>query len=161
MPDPRPLRRRLRLPHHDYAQPGAYFVTICSAERACLFGEIIDGTMRLNALGFIVEDAWRDLPQHYEHLRLDEFVVMPNHLHGVLAMDEGVAFPVPEFVRAFKTFSARRINTRRNTPGAPVWQRSYHDHVVRDEAELARIREYIRNNPIKWELDDENPARRM
>jgi REP element-mobilizing transposase RayT len=154
---------------YDYSEAGVYFVTAVTADRHALFGEVRDGVMRPSRRGFIVEECWKDLVNHYEHLELDEFVVMPNHIHGVICLrDAGRAGlkPAPtsdvrrhglsEIVRAFKTFSARRINKLRGTQGTPVWQRNYYERVVRNERELNAIREYIRANPLSWHLDREN-----
>ena len=185
-------RRLIRLRGYDYARAGAYFVTIVTKERACLFGEIVNGEMRLNQFTCIVQAAWDELVRHYQRVECDAFVVMPNHIHGIIVLvDDGGVGPndvgaglkpargglgpaattraglkpaptqrgLPEIIRAFKTFSARRINESRATPGAPVWQRNYYEHVVRGENELRRIREYIANNPLQWELDRENPLR--
>jgi REP element-mobilizing transposase RayT len=175
-------RRSIRLKGYDYTQPGAYFVTICTRNRECLFGGIVDGKMRLNPLGDIVAACWHDLPNHYPHVQLDAFVIMPNHVHGIIVLldpgDVGAGLGpapttggvptshpkthrghgLPEIVRAFKSFSARRINEYRRTPGTPVWQRNYYEHIIRNERSLGRIREYIVNNPLQWELDRENPA---
>ncbi len=164
-------RRSIRLPGYDYGQAGAYFVTICTQHRTCLFGDVLDRAMRLNALGHTVQAVWDALPIHYPHVYLDAFVVMPNHVHGIIALlDEsavGADFKsaptetrhsLPEIVRAFKTFSARRINERSNTVGQPVWQRNYYEHVIRDEPSLSRIRQYIAENPARWPVDRENPT---
>ncbi len=178
-------RRALRLRDFDYTQAAAYFVTVCTHHRACLFGEILDGKMHLHEPGRIVQAAWQALPQHYPHLCLDAFVVMPNHVHGVIILapaedarvgltaagDVGAGFKpaptefptvarrhgLPEIVRAFKTFSARRVNAARAALGKPLWQRNYYEHVVRNEDDLSRIREYIDLNPLQWDLDRENP----
>ena len=179
-------RRSVRLREYDYYSAGAYFVTICVFQRECLFGEVVDGEMLLNDAGNIVQAAWYDLPNHYPYVELDEFVIMPNHFHGVIVIasfdivEAGLAIAgsvgaglkpaptmpeqhvkrhgLPEIVRAFKTFSARRINTLRNNPGCPVWQRNYYEHVIRNEGDLANIRQYIANNPLKWDLDENNPV---
>ena len=166
-----PHRKTLRLPGYDYSRAGAYFVTAVTNQRQCLFGDIFDGEVRLNSYGQVVMQCWNDLVHHYPHVGRDEFVVMPNHVHGILVLnDVGAGFkpaptqPVrpyrrhglPEIVRGFKTFSARRINALRNSRGIPVWQRSYYEHVIRSEADLTDVREYIQNNPLQWELDQEN-----
>ena len=144
--------------------------------------------MRLNQSGRVVQTVWDELPDHYPGVECDAFIVMPNHVHGIIVLrddggganDVGAGFkpargvvagpnpvraglkPAPtlaEIIRGFKTFSARRINELRATPGVPVWQRNYYEHVVRGENELSRIREYIANNPLQWEMDRENPLR--
>jgi len=155
-------RRSIRLKEYDYSQAGMYFMTICAHKRACLFGEIEKDAMVLNDAGKIVRATWNNLPEHYAHVALDELVIMPNHLHGIVVFDALVG-PAParhglsEIVRAFKTFSSRRINEIRGTRGASVWQRNYWERVIRNESELAHIREYIQNNPRQWELDKLHP----
>ena len=236
-------RRSIRLKGYDYTQPGAYFITICTHSRACLFGEIIDGEMHLNEAGQIVVQTWQDLSNHVSNVQLDAFVVMPNHVHGIIIITDraGVVGTVseparttmgsgsaagsvgagsvgagsvgagsvgagsvgagsepaptttttgpgptagsgpaagpgsvgaglelaptrsshglPEIVRQFKTFSARRINELRGTPGTPVWQRNYYEHIIRDEFSVSRIRQYIAENPVRWDADREHPQR--
>jgi putative transposase len=181
-------RRSIRLSGYDYAQAGAYFVTIVARHRAPLFGEVANGEMRPNQFGRVVQSTWGELANHYSGVECDAFMLMPNHVHGIIVLaDEGAVGesdvgaglkpargmagpnsvragfkPAPtlsEIIRGFKTFSARRINHLRHTPGVPVWQRNYYEHVVRGDNELNRIREYIANNPLQWEMDRENPLR--
>ena len=166
-----------RLQDFDYARAGAYFLTLVLEGRPHLMGEVAEGEMSLKDAGRVVADCWTDLPNHYPHVRLDAFVVMPNHVHGVLILSEenGIGLndevkaglkpaptkrhAVPEVVRGFKTFSARCVNKSRRTLGCAVWQRNYYEHVIRDDRCLDRIREYIVDNPRRWNLDRENPAR--
>lgn len=160
-------RRSIRLRGFDYALDGAYFVTVCVAGRKRILGRIRNGTAILSEAGHLVVTAWERLPLHYPHVRLDAFVVMPNHVHGIVVLDGvvgtgrapiptsgGVPDPrrhaLPEIVRAFKAFSARAINLRRGTPGTPVWQRNYYERILRDERALAAVQRYIRENPAKW-----------
>jgi len=180
-------RRSIRLKGYDYTRAGAYFVTICALERECLFGDIVDGMMVMNQFGDLVEAAWHDLPSHYPWVALDRFVVMPNHVHGIIVLDGtitlvGAGFKpahhdyadidragfkpaptsdkrhgLPEMVRAFKTFSARSINGTRNSSGVPVWQRNYYEHVIRDDADYSRIAEYVVTNPQRWIEDKLHP----
>ena len=123
-----------------------------------MFGEVVDGVMHLNDAGQLVADTWNALPMHYPGVVLDEMQVMPNHMHGNIVLAER-GRPLPEIVRGLKTFSARRINERRGTPGTPVWQRNYYERIVRDDEELFRSRAYIRNNPSDWVNDPDNPWR--
>src|SRR5687768_17548252 len=116
----------MRLLHHDYAQPSGYFITICTLDRECLFGEIVDGIMLRNDLGHEIKIVWNDLPNRYRGLALDQFVIMPNHIHGILFLAEESS-TVSEIVRTFKGLAAYRINRRRNTPGVSVWQRGFYD----------------------------------
>ncbi|GLI32783.1 transposase [Desulforhabdus amnigena] len=173
-------RRSIRLRGYDYSQAGAYFVTICTQNRECLFGEIVDGEMRLNTAGKIVADEWVKTEEIRNEIEMDEWVVMPNHLHGILVItgsgitphgegdrrcrgDQPVAptGPRPRSIGAvmagFKSAVTKRINELRRTPGQKLWQRNYWEHIVRTETELNRIREYIWNNPAQWELDRLHP----
>ncbi len=112
------------------------------------------------------------MPDHYPNVELDAFVVMPNHIHGVIIIFDAVGAelssapthakrnPLSEIVRGFKAFSARRINELRNSLGSPVWQRNYHEHIIRSEKSLNAIREYILFNPARWASDQDNPVNR-
>jgi REP element-mobilizing transposase RayT len=178
-------RRSIRLKEYDYSGTGAYFVTLCTWQRECLFGEIClpvgagskpaleseQPSMIMNEFGKMIEFTWHDLPNHTRNIRLDTFIIMPNHIHGIVVIEDRAGLvragyeraglePAPtlsEIVRQFKTFSSRRINKQRDNPGCPVWQRNYHERVIRDEKELSAIRAYIENNPRKWDSDKNNP----
>jgi len=154
-------RRSIRLQSHDYTQNGTYLVTIVCRDRASLLD---DPHFRAGA-----EEAWRWLAVQYEYVHLDQYVVMPNHLHGLIVIrgtrrggsrtaPTAKRKPLGRLVAAFKTVSTKRINEMRGTPGLPVWQRNYYEHVVRSEDELNRVRQYILDNPTRWEEDRENPA---
>jgi REP element-mobilizing transposase RayT len=166
-------RGSIRLKGYDYSQVGAYFVTICAKDRACLFGEVVDDGMRLNPEGLVVEQCWNAISEHFPSVALDEFVVMPNHVHGVLWITNTEPprhTPLPHapcgtqrgsigaIVASFKSAVSKRINELRGTPGTPVWQRNDHDHIIRDEETLNRIRQYIVDNPVHWAMDHENPT---
>ena len=175
MADRLPNRQSFRLENHDYRSAGAYFLTICTKDRTPLLATVTDGLLNPTPAGDHVRRVWEDLPNHYRHVRLDAFVVMPNHVHGVLwlrSMD-GVTdidpraglkpaptkrHGLPEIIRGFKTFSSRRINQARGASGTPVWQRNYHEHVIREDESLNRIRDYVRLNPANWATDPDNPA---
>lgn len=175
-------RRTLRLKDYDYGGAGGYFVTICTDGRGCLFGELLAGAMRLNGFGEIVREEWLKSAEVRQEIDLDAFVVMPNHLHGIVmirsaGVDRGENCPgamnrplrrspsgplsgsLGAMIGQFKSIVAKRINALRVTPGCPVWQRNFYEHVVRDETDLQAIREYIVNNPLQWELDENNPAK--
>jgi len=163
-------RSSMRLKGYDYSLPGAYFITLVTHQRECLFGEVVDGEMQVNQLGKIVEFAWMDLPAHYPQVTLEAFVIMPNHVHGIVVIKAGdddyrrggsethphkiSIYGLPEIVRAFKSFSARRINQIRNTKGVAVWQRSFYDHIIRDDRDYRNIWEYIETNQLKWGEDE-------
>jgi len=176
--DPRcPHRKTVRIPDYDYSQPGAYFVTLVTYRRDTLLSEIVDGQTKLSRYGVIVRDAWRDLCMHHSYLRNEEFCIMPDHFHGIICLEESfigghmaiegrggedgetcpprgdmmaTKAPISEILRGFKSFSARRINAMRHTPGVPVWMRGYHEHIISNEDELYQIRQYIIENPVKW-----------
>lgn len=198
-------RRSIRLKGFDYSKSGFYFVTICIHDsKQPLFGEIVDGSMRLNGYGKIVLDEWMKTSKIRDTVKIDEFIIMPNHMHGVIQIcsnnqdntvgaychtpsnenkingayvdtplrenqtnGTNVDTPLPEnqmqklkspsntvgsIVRGFKGVAKIAINILRNTPGKAVWQRNYHEHIVRDDRSLSRIRQYIRNNPLQWSI---------
>jgi putative transposase len=157
-------RRSLRIRGYDYSQGGVYFVTICTRDREYLFGEVVDGEMQLNNVGQMARGVWEELPERFSSVRLDAFIVMPNHVHGIIVV--GAQFIAPQVVpwdrfrkgainRAPKAVSTREIRRIVN-PGF-AWQRNYYEHVVREEESLNRIRQYVADNPARWAFDSENP----
>ena len=175
-------RKQLRLNVYDYSKTGAYFTTICTKDRRLHF--------KNTEIRRIVEETWLKIPEHFDNLELDNYVIMPNHIHGILKI-VGVRFIEPEkkgvinhapteldncrgevpsprgsgnltptlgqIVGYFKYLSTKQINKYRGTPGQKFWQRNYYEHVIRNERELMKIREYITNNPYQWNEDTENP----
>jgi len=180
-------RRSIRLRDYDYSRAGAYFVTACAWQRECLFGEVVDGGMRLNDAGRVVTEIWDALPQRYQEIEIDVFVTMPNHIHGIIVINDpgfggrGVGaihelplhtsplqklplrdrrnMTLPKIIGYLKMNSAKHINQSRNTPGVPVWQRNYYERIIRNESELHTIRQYMIDNPIKWAEDENHPTR--
>ena len=155
-------------------------MTVCAWNRECLFGSVAGETVNLSDCGKIIADVWNKLPERFPSVELDEFVIMPNHIHGILILNivvgAGLALPnslpgtqhkqtgaasgaptLGAIMRTFKSISAVTVNRRFDRPGVPVWQRNYYEHIIRDEKELHSIREYIRYNPLKWDEDEENP----
>jgi len=163
--DPRKNNRRsIRLKEYDYSRPGAYFITICTHNREPLFGSIINSEMKSNLYGVFVSKRWNNLPRYYHHLETNAFVIMPNHIHGILVIKSDSrkmikGQPISEIVRDFKTFSSRRINEVRGMSGTPIWQRNYWEHIIRNDDSFKRIYDYILTNPLRWHLDKENPYR--
>lgn len=216
-------RRTIRLKGYDYSSSGAYFITICTHQRQCLFGEIVNGEMRLNQFGRLVRSQWLKIPHHHTHVELDAWVIMPNHIHGILILntpgrdaalgqdlenstddsnpnatplcdreyvngawlpaESGVAFgqkslpssanslpnaaPLPPRLGAgtvgaivlnFKSVTTRSFNRIQRSPGSTIWQRNYYEHIIRSEASLGRIRQYIQNNPLSWQHDQLHPG---
>ncbi len=174
-------RRSVRLPGYDYAQAGAYFVTICTQNRECVFSDVVEGQMILNAPGQMAELVWRELPQYYPGIKVDAFVVMPNHIHGIITLvgagshacpdksgqPQGVApttrMSLPDVVHRLKSLTTTRYRRgvlRHSWRASPdrLWQRNYFDRIIRDEEELNRVRQYVEENPLRWAEDPENPA---
>jgi REP element-mobilizing transposase RayT len=177
-------RRSIRLKGYDYSQSGAYFVTMCTKDRALYFEEY-------RGLQEIVRRQWEELPQRFPDLSLDEFIIMANHIHGIFIVGAGLApalsglapalshratarvaptisvdRPAPtvgEIAGTFKSLCIHDwltyIKEKKIDAVGKFWQRNYYEHVIRSEDELNKIREYIRNNPLKWSLDRENPER--
>jgi REP element-mobilizing transposase RayT len=164
---PRKQRKNNRWLGYDYSLNADYFVTICVGDKQNYFGEIRGGVMFLNQVGQIAKRCWLDLPNHYANCELDTFIVMPNHLHGIIRLDDSKIvgnglkpFPtkrysLSEIIRGFKTFSSRQIHeiTLLNNFR---WQKSFYDHVIWSPEYLDKIRLYIQNNPMKWAGDNGN-----
>lgn len=158
----RPLRyrRRIRLQDFDYSKEGAYYITICTARRQPLLATIDQGCVSPTSNGQSVVERWKWLAVKFSRVRLDEFILMPDHVHGILWLAEpgrgGSSAAatrltsLTQIVGAFKTMSARDINWRLKTPGNAVWERSFYERVIRNESELNRFRQYISDNPRRW-----------
>ena len=163
---PYPQRHALRLPNYDYGQAGAYFITVCAHQRACLFGEIVDGVMHENHAGHAVREAWESLPKRFPDLECDAFVVTPSHIHGILVVGDGQEHEhLSRVVGAFKSLTIHRYSRGVSNEAWPryegsLWQRNYYEHVIRSETALNQIREYIAGNPQQWADDPENPLSR-
>ena len=144
-------------------------------------GNVVDGEMKMNQFGKIVKECWEEIPDHFQHVELDEFVVLPNHVHGIIiivgeqcSVGARHAVPLhnnerqreqfgrptrgtlPTIIRSFKSATTKRVNEIRNSQGEPVWQRNFYERIIRNEKELNRIREYIFNNPARWNEDKDN-----
>ncbi len=175
----------IRLAEHDYHRCLTYFVTVCSHGRSCLFGVVVGGQVALNRLGQVVREEWLRTAELRPYVTLGAFMVMPNHFHSLVTVgDDGRAQhavplqgtsvvdgrrrsfgrlgaeSLPAVVRAFKSASTKRIRDELASPSLQVWQRNYYEHIVRDEDDLARIHDYILDNPAHWAQDEENPGPR-
>ena len=169
-------RKSIRLRGYDYSQAGLYFITSCAHERLPLFGEVIDAKMRLNDAGQIAYDEWGKTAKMRDAIQLHAFVVMPNHTHGIveikhrdalqasgaLGVDDGRlddgrvrrASTVGDVLRGYKSAVTKRINQLHNiTTGNRIWQRNYHEHIIRNEEAYLKIADYIQTNPQRWEDD--------
>ena len=194
-------RRSIRLNNYDYTNQGAYFVTICTCHRECLFGEIKNSHVELLPVGEIVNKEWNHIHDRHKNVELDAFVVMPNHIHGIIIINEHVGAPLAgtlydatgalshagnqnNNISNKRAGAANRAGTSRAPArGAPtlgdaigsfkslctyrcrkslldvskLWQRNYYEHVIRNDKEMNEIRFYIQNNPLQWDLDNDNP----
>lgn len=179
-------RRSIRLKNFDYTQAGVYFITIRTVKNCCIFGEILDGEMFLNDSGKIVESEWLRTLKLRNYLTLDQYIVMPNHFHGILIIKNrcgrGTAYcalkekdakntvptkyesfgkpisdSIPTIIRSFKSAVTKGINFLRNTPAEKVWKRNYYEHIIRNYKELENTRQYIIDNPANWFEDKDNP----
>jgi putative transposase len=134
-------RQSIRLKGYDYSTSGAYFITICTHEREHLFGDIVNETMQFNTCADIARSHWNQLAQYHQNVIMDESIVMPNHLHGIIILESSIdnTKSISEIIRGFKTFSAKAINKERGLRSIPVWQRNYYDRIIRNELELVGV----------------------
>jgi REP element-mobilizing transposase RayT len=183
--NPTQQRRTIRVRDYDYTQAGAYFITICTRNRECLWGKVVNGMVQLSETGRLVESVWLQTATVRPDIELDAYVVMPNHFHSIFFIHESPGVPgatrrvaptknhsavagkthrptgpkprsVGAVMAQFKSLVTKRINDTRQYRGIPVWQRNYYEHVIRDEESLNRIREYIATNAQRWDSDREN-----
>ena len=162
-------RRSIRLQEYDYSQDGFYYITICTRNRECIFGEILNGEIELSKIGKIANECWNQIPKHFNNVMLDEMIIMPNHLHGIVIVENnhcrGLINQTPtdwilqrdprlvlgKIIRFYKARTTRLIH--KNEIRYFTWQRNYYEHIIHNEKELYAIREYIINNPLQWHLD--------
>jgi len=164
-------RRSIRLKEYDYSQPGLYYITICTYNRELLFGNIFNNKIFLNNAGIMVKKFWCEIPLHFPITKLDEYIIMPNHIHGIIKIIENddktvggqnfdpllhppknqfqkiIPRSIGSIIRGFKTGVTKWF--RNNTEIHPIWQRNYYEHIIRNEDDLDRIRQYIIDNPLK------------
>ena len=168
-------RKLNRKPGYDYSSPGFYFITICVRNMSCIFGNVVNGCMNLNEYGKIVDETWMWLEKRYNYIHLDDYIIMPNHIHGIIIIEnsnvgrgrdlslQNVNYqkikPLSQIIGAFKTISSKQIhNMGYNTF---LWQRSFYDNIIRNEYALYKIQKYIKNNPKKWDYDRNKPNKRL
>ena len=162
-------RKSIRLKYYDYSMPGEYFVTICTFDHVCAFGEIVESEMRLSHAGTIIKHCWEEIPFHFSNVELDDYVIMPNHIHGILILRErtvGAEYiqplpqktfqhvipnSIPSIVRSFKAAVTRECHKKNYQDFC--WQRNYYEHIIRNEKELNNIRDYIAYNVLQWSVD--------
>ena len=165
-------RSSTRLPRHDYTAPGSYLITVCTFERETSLGEISKDEISLSEIGTAARECWLEIPDHFEYVELDVFQIMPDHIHGILRVNrfvgtrhavsqppheqfgKPVSGSIPTVIRSFKSAATKAVNEMRGTPGNSVWQPGFYEHIIRSDAELYRLRSYIRHNVRIW---DEKP----
>jgi len=177
-------RRSIRLKGYDYTQAGAYFVTMVTHQREPLFGEIVDREMRLSPMGQIADEHWRAIPEHFPHVELGAYVVMPNHVHGIIIITDGGGTPwrapthaptdniekfgkpvsgsLATIIRQYKSSVTRRIQKELyglDISSPTIWQRNYYEHIIRNKAAYNRIHRYIESNIDNWAKDNENSVK--
>lgn len=177
MPDPTlPERRSIRLHGFDYSQAGQYFLTICIFQKRCILGRLDHGNVCLSRIGRLVRDRWLEIPAHFKHIELEAFVVMPNHLHGILTINERarhavplqgahrpenlsapVAGSIPTVIRSFKSATSKQTKAILKQPRFVLWQRGYYERVLRSSREFLSATCYIQENPANWARDEDNP----
>ncbi len=167
-----PYRQSIRLKGYDYSQPGFYFITICTKNRAHVFGKINNGVMHLNEYGRVAKKEWIRTEGLRFNVIIDAYIIMPNHMHGIIEISHYGPQPVWAYrdmpvrksfqspsknlgaiIRGFKSTVTKQINIKKGTPGSPLWHRNYYEHIIRNEDSLHNIREYIKHNPRKWDQD--------
>lgn len=165
-----PKRKRNRLLDFDYSESRFYFITICTKNRENYFGNIIEDKMVLSEIGKIADRCWRETPMHYHEIILDEYILMPNHLHGILYINDSKRKrnrhacslhdrnkrKLPVVIGSFKS-AVKKIANKIQEEKYFLWQKSYYDRIIRNKGELKEIRKYIQNNPLNWDFDEENP----
>ncbi len=169
-------RRSIRLKEYDYSRAGAYFITICTYNKECILGKVTNSKVQLNEYGIIVDNEWTKTAEIRSNIIIDKYIVMPNHLHGIIIiLDNGssrntghrvptfeqfgrpTSNSIPTIIRSFKAVTKKRINETRKSYGKAVWQPRFYEHIIRNRDELDKIRQYIIDNPLQWELDSKNP----
>lgn len=165
-------RKQLRLPTHNYAQTGQYFITICSYQKEEIFGAVSNGIMHLNELGLLVEQEWLHLPERFQEIEVVPFIVMPNHLHAIVTIHGSPWEMAPPFqenmiptmnerasvgnqglfgiIKSFKSITTITANKISNTPGRKLWQKNYYEHIIRTDEEYYQTGIYIQQNVQKW-----------
>jgi putative transposase len=178
-------RRSIRLANYDYSSPGAYFITLCTCRHEQVFGEIVAGRMLQNHAGFMVERWWLEIEKKFLSAKIDSYVVMPNHFHGAVVIEDSEASAnsdvgadlrvcprkggghirpsLPSVVQWFKTMTTNEYIRDAKEQGrilfqGKLWQRDYFEHVIRNEEALNEIRQYIGRNPSMWDEDPDNPS---
>jgi putative transposase len=168
------------LPGFDYSRVGVYFVTICAFERRCIFGDVSENKTIPSPIGQIVGSCWIEIPQHFPNVKTETYLVMPNHIHGILTIhsmraganpkdkaalavesfDKHTPGSIPTIIRSFKAAASKRARNSGSAKGEAIWQRGYYEHVLRNTREFVEMTNYILQNPARWADDEDNLERK-
>ncbi len=140
-------RKKIRISEYDYSQSNLYFVTVCSKDKQCIFGTIKDDKMYKTSLGVLIEESLINIKQHYNNVLVDKYVIMPNHIHCIISILENKTANLSNIINQFKGYVSKQF-------GKSVWQKSFYDHVIRNDSDYLRVWEYIEENVLKWTLDE-------
>ena len=140
-------RKKIRISEYDYSQSNLYFVTVCSKDKQCIFGTIKDDKMYKTSLGVLIEESLINIKQHYNNILVDKYVIMPNHIHYIISILENKTANLSNIINQFKGYVSKQS-------GKSVWQKSFYDHVIRNDSDYLRVWEYIEENVLKWSLDE-------
>jgi putative transposase len=157
--DQKPRRKSIRLSEFDYSSPGAYFITICTHNKENIFGSVKNGEIIPSYLGKMVAEMWNQIPDHFKDVELGTFVIMPNHLHGIIIIkDEGNRqnSKLGDIVGLFKSSVSKKWHLRDHNMSSNIWQRNYYEHIIRDQREWDQIHAYIESNPLNSDQDDDS-----
>ena len=141
-----PTRKRLRIIEYDYSKEGMYFITICIKNRLELLGKIKDNYIELTQEGIIVKECIKQIEKRYINVEIDEYVIMPNHIHMILVINNKTEVTISRMMKQYKTYVSKKV-------GYAIWQKSFYEHIIRNEKEYIKIKDYIKNNIINWKED--------
>ncbi|MDP8212340.1 MAG: transposase [Candidatus Zapsychrus exili] len=162
-------RQSIRLKHYDYSAEGCYFITICTKNGKNMFGKIVgaglasaQNNIKLSIIGKIVNEQWNNIINYQKNIELDQHIIMPNHIHGIIIINKRAeASPAPTLSKMICSFKSKctneymfHIKQNNLNVSCKLWQRSFYDHIIRNEESLHKIREYIINNPVNWDKDE-------
>ena len=147
-------RQSIRLKDYDYSSIGYYYITLCTNNRLNILGHIENNTVKLSSLGELAQKEWVNLTNRYKNIVLDEYIIMPNHIHGIIAIEHKSNISIGDIICGYKSVTTRKYNKANNCNGTILWQRNYYEHIIRNEKELYKIQQYIIYNPLKWNSDN-------
>lgn len=151
--------KSIRLKNYDYSLNGSYFITICSYNKNCIFGKVVGQGLcscRLTKIGMIIDDEIKNLEKRYDCIKIDNYIVMPNHIHMIISIERQEQSPCPtigDIICTLKSITTKKSNVMDNAKGRKIWQTNYYDHIIRNQKEYEDIWSYIEYNVAKWNED--------